>query len=276
MKSQVNESAPKYGDIYKSSTISVRRGNPPNSQVHKKPRNKSSISSSYRASPSQTTKIPVSNTPFQRVPVAPASRNSKKPAPPPPGVQKKVTTKSRVPTSIPTSSKGNARPSPTAATAQVNRQDNIPPPPPPPPPASKPKEPMFEAAYDFPGSGSPSELPLKRGDVVYITREEPSGWSLGKLLDGSKEGWVPTAYMKPHSGNYSTPTPAPPPQKRTASQPVQNPMQQINTESVDVLSSANQASLGDGLANALAARANKMRLESDDEEANEDEEDDDW
>nr|1YP5_A Chain A, Myosin-5 isoform [Saccharomyces cerevisiae]1ZUY_A Chain A, Myosin-5 isoform [Saccharomyces cerevisiae]1ZUY_B Chain B, Myosin-5 isoform [Saccharomyces cerevisiae] len=58
--------------------------------------------------------------------------------------------------------------------------------------------PMFEAAYDFPGSGSPSELPLKKGDVIYITREEPSGWSLGKLLDGSKEGWVPTAYMKPH------------------------------------------------------------------------------
>lgn len=35
VKCQINESAPKYGDIYKSSTISVRRGNPPNSQVHK-------------------------------------------------------------------------------------------------------------------------------------------------------------------------------------------------------------------------------------------------
>ncbi|KAJ1540630.1 myosin 5 [Saccharomyces cerevisiae] len=131
---------------------------------------------------------------------------------------------------------------------------------------------MFEAAYDFSGSGSPSELPLKKGDVIYITREEPSGWSLGKLLDGSKEGWVPTAYMKPHSGNNNIPTP---PQNRDVPKPVLNSVQHDNT-SANVIPAAAQASLGDGLANALAARANKMRLESDDEEANEDEEEDDW
>ncbi|CAI4918026.1 BTE_HP_G0183090.mRNA.1.CDS.1 [Saccharomyces cerevisiae] len=283
VKCQINESAPKYGDIYKSSTISVRRGNPPNSQVHKKPRKKSSISSGYHASSSQATRRPVSIAATQHVPTAPASRHSKKPAPPPPGMQNKAATRRSVPNpaSTLTASKSNARPSPpTAATRATpaaaamgsDRQANIPPPPPPPPPSSKPKEPMFEAAYDFPGSGSPSELPLKKGDVIYITREEPSGWSLGKLLDGSKEGWVPTAYMKPHSGNNNIPTP---PQNRDVPKPVLNSVQHDNT-SANVIPAAAQASLGDGLANALAARANKMRLESDDEEANEDEEEDDW
>ncbi|CAD6642501.1 BAG_1a_G0040830.mRNA.1.CDS.1 [Saccharomyces cerevisiae] len=283
VKCQINESAPKYGDIYKSSTISVRRGNPPNSQVHKKPRKKSSISSGYHASSSQATRRPVSIAAAQHVPTAPASRHSKKPAPPPPGMQNKAATRRSVPNPAPTltASQSNARPSPpTAATRATpaaaamgsDRQANIPPPPPPPPPSSKPKEPMFEAAYDFPGSGSPSELPLKKGDVIYITREEPSGWSLGKLLDGSKEGWVPTAYMKPHSGNNNIPTP---PQNRDVPKPVLNSVQHDNT-SANVIPAAAQASLGDGLANALAARANKMRLESDDEEANEDEEEDDW
>lgn len=283
VKCQINESAPKYGDIYKSSTISVRRGNPPNSQVHKKPRKKSSISSGYHASSSQATRRPVSIAATQHVPTAPASRHSKKPAPPPPGMQNKAATRRSVPNpaSTLTASQSNARPSPpTAATRATpaaaamgsDRQANIPPPPPPPPPSSKPKEPMFEAAYDFPGSGSPSELPLKKGDVIYITREEPSGWSLGKLLDGSKEGWVPTAYMKPHSGNNNIPTP---PQNRDVPKPVLNSVQHDNT-SANVIPAAAQASLGDGLANALAARANKMRLESDDEEANEDEEEDDW
>ncbi|AHY76563.1 ADI_G0047600.mRNA.1.CDS.1 [Saccharomyces cerevisiae] len=283
VKCQINESAPKYGDIYKSSTISVRRGNPPNSQVHKKPRKKSSISSGYHASSSQATRRPVSIAAAQHVPTAPASRHSKKPAPPPPGMQNKAATRRSVPNpaSTLTASKSNARPSPptaatraTPATAAMgsDRQANIPPPPPPPPPSSKPKEPMFEAAYDFSGSGSPSELPLKKGDVIYITREEPSGWSLGKLLDGSKEGWVPTAYMKPHSGNNNIPTP---PQNRDVPKPVLNSVQHDNT-SANVIPAAAQASLGDGLANALAARANKMRLESDDEEANEDEEEDDW
>ncbi|CAI6588820.1 CIH_HP2_G0040090.mRNA.1.CDS.1 [Saccharomyces cerevisiae] len=283
VKCQINESAPKYGDIYKSSTISVRRGNPPNSQVHKKPRKKSSISSGYHASSSQATRRPVSIAATQHVPTAPASRHSKKPAPPPPGMQNKAATRRSVPNpaSTLTASKSNARPSPpTAATRATpaaaamgsDRQANIPPPPPPPPPSSKPKEPMFEAAYDFSGSGSPSELPLKKGDVIYITREEPSGWSLGKLLDGSKEGRVPTAYMKPHSGNNNIPTP---PQNRDVPKPVLNSVQHDNT-SANVIPAAAQASLGDGLANALAARANKMRLESDDEEANEDEEEDDW
>ncbi|CAI4716288.1 CRL_G0043670.mRNA.1.CDS.1 [Saccharomyces cerevisiae] len=283
VKCQINESAPKYGDIYKSSTISVRRGNPPNSQVHKKPRKKSSISSGYHASSSQATRRPVSIAATQHVPTAPASRHSKKPAPPPPGMQNKAATRRSVPNpaSTLTASKSNARPSPPTATTRAtpaaaamgsDRQANIPPPPPPPPPSSKPKEPMFEAAYDFSGSGSPSELPLKKGDVIYITREEPSGWSLGKLLDGSKEGWVPTAYMKPHSGNNNIPTP---PQNRDVPKPVLNSVQHDNT-SANVIPAAAQASLGDGLANALAARANKMRLESDDEEANEDEEEDDW
>ncbi|CAI5061029.1 ATV_HP_G0026380.mRNA.1.CDS.1 [Saccharomyces cerevisiae] len=160
VKCQINESAPKYGDIYKSSTISVRRGNPPNSQVHKKPRKKSSISSGYHASSSQATRRPVSIAATQHVPTAPASRHSKKPAPPPPGMQNKAATRRSVPNpaSTLTASKSNARPSPpTAATRATpaaaamgsDRQANIPPPPPPPHPLQSQKNPCLKRLTIF-------------------------------------------------------------------------------------------------------------------------------
>ncbi|QID87247.1 myosin I [Saccharomyces pastorianus] len=82
--------------------------------------------------------------------------------------------------------------------------------------------------------------------------------------------------MKPHSGSSSGAVPLPP-QNVISPQPVQNTEQQNNGTPTSVSPAANQASFGDGLANALAARANKMRLESDGEEgADDDEEEDDW
>ncbi|EDZ71016.1 YKL129Cp-like protein [Saccharomyces cerevisiae AWRI1631] len=154
----------------------------------------------------------------------------------------------------------------------------------------QPKDPKFEAAYDFPGSGSSSELPLKKGDIVFISRDEPSGWSLAKLLDGSKEGWVPTAYMTPYKDTRNTVPVA-------ATGAVNDVTNQKLSQIDNTISSAQEgvqfgsATVGptsdnqsnpvgtfsDGLASALAARANKMRAESADDDDNDDgDDDDDW
>ena len=87
-------------------------------------------------------------------------------------------------------------------------------------------EPKFEAAFDFAGTGAASELPLKKGEVVYITRQEPSGWSLAKTLDGSKQGWVPTAYIAEVKGSVHTPAPAAVPAPKAHVPVVQQQQQQ--------------------------------------------------
>lgn len=313
VKCQISDTAPKRGDIYKSSTIFVRRGHPANSKSHKKPRKgaTSDVSNSRpKARSAASRPVPAAAqkptpVPAQHRPTAPISRTTKKPAPPPPTSKKPVNNLAATaaqaayhpngvvsnvsaPSSKP-SVNHTAAPVPKPAVDQQTKPQNqshahqfnaassqaknIPPPPPPPPPMAKKTEPMFEAAYDFPGSGAPSELPLKKGDVVYITRNEPSGWSLGKLLDGSKEGWVPTAYMTEYHGTQ--PTPATPSSSVT-------PAVVATTATTGVGEAdhtpVQQPSFTDGLASALAARANKMRVESDDEpEGNaDDDDDDDW
>ncbi|QLQ78119.1 hypothetical protein HG537_0A03660 [Torulaspora globosa] len=315
VKGQISDTAPKRGDIYKSSTILVQRGHPANSKSHAKPR-KGAYNGSVKSSSKQSSSMRSRPAPptAQHKPAAPVSRTTKKPAPPPPATKQQPTGQSLAATaaqaayrpngaikqSKPLAPKPAVNQKPVAPkpqeqnhkpeTPKVQEQNHkpeisntnatpakhIPPPPPPPPPAAKQDIPKFQAAYDFPGSGAPSELPLKKGDVVYITRHEPSGWSLGKTLDGSKEGWVPTAYMTEFQDTpnalqvsntiNSTPT--------TTSVTPANVME--NTQ-IDTTASQ-QANFSDGLASALAARANKMRVESDEDEAakTDDEDDDDW
>ncbi|GAV51421.1 hypothetical protein ZYGR_0AD06040 [Zygosaccharomyces rouxii] len=350
VRCQVDDSAPLRGDIYKSSTVLVRRGNPANSVSNKKPKNVGGFT---------RTTIKKRRSVKKPVPPPPATRTAKKAAPPPPkqlnpaslaasaaqtayhpsnlGASKPVpppaqrsmnssvprpaprtmpvrnarTTAPRQP-AAPTAAYQPAAPTaayqpaaPTTAyqpatvpratpnpadTAQAPTSNPVPhvqqsngaaPPPPPPPPMPKaaPAEPLYEAAYDFPSSGSPSEMPLSKGEVVYITRNEPSGWSLAKTLDGSREGWVPTAYMTEHavgSTVSSTTTQAasstPAVNHQSGQEPTPEPSP-VQKEPV-----AQQSTFNDGLASALAARANKMRVESDEEGAanEEEEEDDDW
>lgn len=308
VKAQISETAPKYGDDYKSSTISVRRGHPANSKSKKKPKKGNYQSSSYTVSqkPSVARKKP-------RAPV-PVSRAAKKAAPPPPGSQHSgnnslaasaaqaayhpnpAAHSHKTPVGQSTQprlgaqkvSKPVPQPVSQVQTTTVTGAKSVPPPPPPPPPVAKVQDPMFEAAYDFPGSGAPSELPLMKGEIVYVTRQEPSGWSLGKTLDGSREGWVPTAYMKAHtgsvlaethvastvqtsttSGNYVA--------SATSAVVASTAAMTLNHTSVDSTPIVQEPSFSDGLASALAARANKMRNESDGEDdAQSEDEDDDW
>lgn len=321
VKSQISDTAPKRGDIYKSSTIFVQRGKPASSKSHPKPKkgSYSGTTTSFSKAKSSTQSRPAQPTP-QFKPSAPVSRTTKKPAPPPPAAKKAAgnslaataaqaayhpngtVKQSRPPAPKPSvHQQPVAQPvvhqqpvtqpvvHPTQPKAQeqnhkieatngnTSQGKHIPPPPPPPPPAAKQADPMFEAAYDFPGSGAPSELPVKKGDVVFITRHEPSGWSLGKTLDGTREGWVPTAYITEYQGSkLNTPVPSNPISSgaTTTSATQANAINNVQAEQTV----PQQGNFSDGLASALAARANKMRVESDeDEEAKtEDEDDDDW
>ncbi|SCU77896.1 LAFA_0A03884g1_1 [Lachancea sp. 'fantastica'] len=287
VKCQINESAPKYGDFYKSSTISVRKGHPANSKSKPKPR-----------------KAPAK-------PPAPQTRQKKVPPAPPAKKQIPATTMSNATANVAASAaQAVYHPQQTAhrgSATQTNNQPNsggalngsvnrdterkpatsysepvkksyVPPPPPPPPPVAKPVAPKFVAAYDFVGTGSPSELPLKRGDVVYISKQEPSGWSLAKTLDGSREGWVPTAYMAEHHDAESA---APTRHVDTSSSSATNfgavasgAIVGSNAASTAVSADSSANVSTDALTSALAARADKMRQESDDE--NDQASDDDW
>ncbi|KAG0668426.1 class II myosin [Maudiozyma exigua] len=296
VRCQTSDAAPKYSDSYKSSTISVRHGKPANSRSKKKPKNKGGlVSTTKRHSHHTSTKPvqPVSRSATKRAPAAPPSNNGaslaataaqaayhpngkSKPAPPAPQA-------SRKPRPSPPTQKTQKKPAPKPAVKrapqatpqpQVQQKQAAIPPPPPPPPAATSAEPRFEAAYDFPGSGASSELPLTKGQVVYISRQEPSGWSLAKLLDGSKEGWVPTAYMTEHKEAAVTSSiPAAPPMatSATVSSTPAAATQPVATQNAQP-AAAPQPSFADGLASALAARANKVRDESDEEA----DDDDDW
>ncbi|CEP63576.1 myosin family protein LALA0_S08e05754g [Lachancea lanzarotensis] len=316
VKCQISESAPKYGDFYKSSTISVRRGHPANSKSKPKPRKAATTTDQggYVAPQRVHQPQPVSQmSTVRKAPVkppAPQIRQKKVPPAPPAKKQIPASTMSNATAKIATSAaQAVYHPQQTAEvgnSAQTNYQPNsgsaqngsvrhntertaatsysepvkkshVPPPPPPPPPAAKPLIPKFVAAYDFVGTGSPSELPLNRGDVVYISKQEPSGWSLAKTLDGSREGWVPTAYMAEH--NEAAPASRQP--MDTSSSSVTNiatvasaTVAGSNTASAAISADSSANVSADALTSALAARADKMRLESDDEDDQASE--DDW
>ncbi|GES68434.1 hypothetical protein SCEPF1_0016005000 [Saccharomyces cerevisiae] len=338
VRSKISDSAPKYGDVYKSSTIYVRRGHPANSKSNKKPKNPGGLSgkpikskkskhksthkhthshrshrdaakkqplpsqkpvnplslaataaqAAYNPKPDKTVPIKSSAIPAAKV----SSKHSSKPS-----SKEKVAVKKASSSHKSSSAKQNQVSMPPSKGVEKNKEPlkettataNIPIPPPP-PPMGQPKDPKFEAAYDFPGSGSSSELPLKKGDIVFISRDEPSGWSLAKLLDGSKEGWVPTAYMTPYKDTRNTVPVA-------ATGAVNDVTNQKSSQIDNTISSAQEgvqfgsATVGptsdnqsnpvgtfsDGLASALAARANKMRAESADDDDNDDgDDDDDW
>lgn len=330
VKCQISESAPKYGDIYKSSTISVRKGHPATSKSHPKPKKKSTYQDyapQHRTSTSigqpsiptatRSTVVPTTGKQAPAKPPAPKIRQ-KKPAPPPPAKKQSQPAPSsnvaniaataaqaayhpqpavhnseqeagvnhgtpprQTPMGASQGSRSRQEPKSNFATASSPAKSAVPPPPPPPPPASKPSVPKFEAAYDFVGTGSPSELPLSKGDIVYISRQEPSGWSLAKTLDGAKEGWIPTSYMTEHKGTAHA---------VSSSRPSQSTQPGVSSSTENSASTATSATFtahssgpdqnsisnasSNPLASALAARANKVRQDSDEEEAEASE--DDW
>jgi myosin-1 len=324
VKSAISETAPVYGDIYKSSTITVRQGRPAASTSQQKPKKKFSGAAldftprnTYRPPASITTTT--TTTARKAPPPAPVSQQQAQPQfqsqtqtksaavaaassayhpqtqqptarkAPPPRPQKKTIPQPPVQRQQPQQPQQSQQPQQPQQTVQVQKANAAPPPPP--PAASQPEFPTYKAAYNFVGTGSATELPISKDQVVYITKKENNGWWLAKLLDGTKEGWVPGAYVvecpHPNASRAAPPAPPPPPmQQQVQHQPVQQQASQqqvvANNASAGLgggLAAAimakqqEESSLAGGLAEALRARAGKMSVDSDEEDA---EDDDDW
>ncbi|KAK6541237.1 class II myosin [Orbilia ellipsospora] len=84
-----------------------------------------------------------------------------------------------------------------------------PPPPPPPPMVAASQDPIYRALYDFAGQ-SVNELSLVKGEVLVIIQKEGNGWWLVKKADDT-QGWAPSAYLKGEEAAKPAPPPPPPP-----------------------------------------------------------------
>lgn len=91
---------------------------------------------------------------------------------------------------IPQQTQQHIQPQPVHA-QPARAQPVQPPPPPPPPPAAQ----QARALFAFAGT-NPNEMPLKLGEVINIEQDSGNGWTLGRALDGSVSGWVPTTYIE--------------------------------------------------------------------------------
>lgn len=331
------ESVPLHGDLYKSATVTIRKGLPPNSRNPKRPRPKASkIDYSVYRKPDINSRGQASvssSRPTQNV-----HRNEQRLAAPintytePPEQRNSVNTASIAANSAmnmhprnevtypisnvasqPTPAVGRKPVPPKPPAVNGNRgslhqshnsrkpapapppKKTVPPPPPPPPASvSKPKYPTYKAAYDFQGTGSGSELPVKKDTVVYITRKENNGWWLAKTLDETREGWVPGAYVVECSAldnapSQNSPMEQPKPQAQSSSS--NNSSHLNSTTSVPALSGSNDQNLSNGLAGALLAKkqeettladslANALKKRQgatrDSDEEEDEEDDDDW
>jgi myosin I len=149
-------------DVYKSGTVHVPQGLPPNSESRPTPRMRStqqypqtSFSRPSYGQPTQQTyaqpqsrPVPSVTRPGQRQPNGPVSAQT----PAPPRISQ------------------DTRPVP-----QIQRQPPPPPPPPPPPvQPPPPAQPIYRALYDFAGQ-SAGELSFKKGEVIDISRKENTG-----------------------------------------------------------------------------------------------------
>lgn len=144
-----------------------------------------------------------------------------------------------------------------------------------PPPSSAPEFPTYKAAYTFAGSGAPSELPIKVGEVVYITKKENNGWWLAKTLDLAKEGWVPAAYVaechNPNASSSITLVTAQSNATPYASQTTNSATMDstTTTASASTATKSVPTNFGDDIAAAIAKKMNKYN-------SDEEENDDDW
>lgn len=215
-------------DLYKSGTIYTGPGEPPNSRSRPTPRPKQIVGRPITkgkllrpggpgGAPSKLASRPAASRPIQQ-PIAQSSP------------QPRVTTHAR-PVPQAHTSTSRAVPQPLAAINGIShgRSESsssadrpLPPPPPAAPPAAR-KE-TYSALYDFEGQ-SQNELTMKKDDIVEVVQKEGNGnislsrplrsqkladcslgWWLAKKLDGSSQGWAPSAYLK-----EETQRPAPPP-----------------------------------------------------------------
>ncbi|MCJ1454336.1 class II myosin [Mycoblastus sanguinarius] len=209
----VKDSTVPRDDLYKSGTIHTSQGEPANSQSRRTPKGKPKAGK------------PITSGKLLRPggPGGGPSKLSSRPAAssPVPGPVPSQSSQSR-PTSAQTPSQARPVPQPVAAQARAVPQplavingtshrrresSSINRAPPPPPPAAPPaaRKDTYKALYDF-GGQSHTELSLQKDEIVEVLQKEGNGWWLAKKLDGSSQGWSPSAYLVEEA-----PKPIPPP-----------------------------------------------------------------
>ena len=291
IKFRSSSEAPAEGDIYKSSTVTARQGLPGSTQSKPKPKGRSIISNAVAKYKLTLAATGAGSVLQRQAHTQPARQGMQQPVRRPALQQTRPAQQPAIQQSVNRheSQRQPVQPSQPQIKGRPVVNKRSAPPPPPPLQQQKPKWPTYKAAYDFPGSGSPSELPVTKDTVIYVLQDAGNGWSLGKTLDESKEGWVPTAYIvkcEPPKSK-SRPAPPPPPSLSTKNRS-QKSLQQDAQLSNGTKPASNGNDLASGLAAALkekkesestmandlaAAIRRKARRESDDEE---EEEDDDW
>lgn len=285
----VHGTAPKYGDIYKSGTVTVGQGLPPSSKNPKRPRGKQSTVdySKYYNRGAQNKATPYTqHTPlvqkmtqgqgptellnFNVTQPAQSStltqpalqqRNEAPPAPKMetlaslPATENRAAVKFAHLPALKPSARKTPAPAPPAKKAAPR-----PPPPPPAPPASvqKPKYPTYQVLFDYDGSVAGS-VPLVKNHIMYVVNLNGQ-WGLVKDLDERIEGWAPLDYMKevePPASLFGKAKAAPPPPPPSVAQRSAQPAVVAATSTSAQTLSNNGAELGNGLADALKAKKNE-------------------
>ncbi|KAJ3797917.1 P-loop containing nucleoside triphosphate hydrolase protein [Lentinula aff. detonsa] len=186
-------------DLYKSHSIHVQSGEPPNSLSRPAPKRKPGT-----VRPITQDKLLRPGGPSKAKPVSkPKPAAQKLPgqasAPAAPSIVSKPTPSSSI-------TNGVTRTVPAPSRASV-------PPPPPPPPPSQPTAEMYKAKYAF--SGEEGEMSLKKDDTVeVVSKEGDNGWWLVKK-DGV-EGWAPINYLELVTPTAPHAAPKPPPRAKPA------------------------------------------------------------
>ena len=294
-------------DIYKSGTVTTAPGEPASSVSKATPKGKPKagkpITKGKLLRPGGPgggpSKLATRPTPSARpLPQSLPSRTQQSSVPPPMTSTSKTPMHPRV-VPQPVATLNGVSHSRTESSSSVTR---APPPPPPLRPAAPAKD-TYRALYDFNGQTT-NELTLRKDEIIEVIQQEGNGWWLGKKLDGSAQGWAPSAYLAkeapkpapppappavvasmvngngavPQPGARAKPTPPAPPSKRPAAKkPAPTPAPRDSAVSMSSVGGpesgrgtpdSGRPSLAGGLAEALRARQASMHGKRD--------EDDDW
>ncbi|KAF5368396.1 hypothetical protein D9758_002195 [Tetrapyrgos nigripes] len=193
----VRDETVKKDDVYKSHTVHVPSGEPPNSTSRPPAKRKAGV-----VRPITEGKLLRAGGPSKP---RPAATPKPKPASQPLPGKSSVTPAPAAPSIV-------SKPTPAAAT-NGTRPPPAPPraaaPPPPPPPPAVPAVPMYKAKYDF--QGEEGEMSLKKDDLFEVVEKDTdgNGWWLVKK-DGA-EGWAPNNYLELVPPTAAPAAPPPPP-----------------------------------------------------------------
>jgi len=267
VKSMKDPAVPR-DDLYKSSTIHVGPGEPPNSTSKPTPKGKQ-----QPAKPITTGKLlrpggPKGGAGNSRPAAARPLPQEQRPVPQPRAVPQRTASVAGRP--APAASQTPVRrpvaPAVTAAAASHARTPSAasvrPPPPPPPPPVEAPPpsaDPMCKAKFDFAGSTS-QELSVTAGDVVGLLRKEDNGWWLVKRLDTNVQGWAPSAYLEEVAPLPKKAAPPPPKRPNKPPAPPKRPGVAGTPDRNSAAGSSGASTSGDSFAGGLAEAVSRFVL----------------